>query len=254
MAEDTTAKDVPVIMEALHQVMVAVPYIQKDATNQHFKYQYVSEGAVLGAVRKAMLDAGLFLIPQITATHVEDGGRATVNLEFTLVHKSGAVWPWPIHWVGMGADNQDKAIAKAATSGVKYFLLKFLAIETGTDPDKDGDQREAAARPQQSGAARQPQASKSNQPGHQTKKTGVLKDGSEEANALYDELLTEMQRIRDQGDLQEFNDFRKNAAPDFKRLPKRMRDLLIEFRDECVRVLDTNPIEGEQEGQDGGTE
>lgn len=128
----------PEIIKAIAAVRAAVPYLQKDAKNAHFQYAYVSEGQVLGRVREAMGEAGLVIIPNVTATEHHEKGLVSASMEFELVHSSGKAWPEKIKWVGMGQDTQDKGVAKAATSGLKYFLLKLFMIETGDDPDKDG--------------------------------------------------------------------------------------------------------------------
>jgi len=136
----------PVILEAIQEVMTAVPYIKKSGRNEFNRYNYASEADVLGAIRPAMLKAGLILVPsllgqaRVEQMTTQKGGvnnLAYVTVEYTLAHKSGAIWPEKLHTEGCGMDTQDKAVAKAITSAQKYFLLKFFQIETGDDPDKD---------------------------------------------------------------------------------------------------------------------
>jgi hypothetical protein len=136
--------DRAVILSALHQVMEAVPYVQKTGNNAHFKYKFASEADVLAALRPAMLEAGLMLVPSVES-YAETGGKVFVEIHVTMSHKSGAVWPDRIVWRGCGQDSQDKALAKAITSAQKYGMLKLFQIETGDDPDTDGKPKEKAA-------------------------------------------------------------------------------------------------------------
>lgn len=137
------------IIAALNKVMEAVPYIQKTGKNEFHKYAYASEADLLAKLRPAMIEHGLVLIPsvvaaQVTEVHTTKSGaqnyRADVTLEMTLGHVSGECWP-PIPWRASGIDTEDKMIAKAITSGEKYFLLKLFMVETGTDPDADGGEQ-----------------------------------------------------------------------------------------------------------------
>ena len=130
------------ITEALHQVMTKVGYVQKKGVNQFHKYRYAGEADLLEALRPAMLEAGLILIPSATDyAPVDQYGNTFVKVEYTLAHKSGKVWPDKIGAVGCGNDKnskggvQDKGIYKALTGANKYLLFKLFQIETGDDPE-----------------------------------------------------------------------------------------------------------------------
>lgn len=131
------------ISQALHQVMSSVGYIQKTGKNAFHGYKYAGEADLLEKLRPAMLEAGLLLIPSITSVSpIDDHGVTTVQLEYSLVHKDGDVWPFKIGAAGQGGDKNkngvgDKGLYKAITGANKYLLFKLFQIETGDDPENE---------------------------------------------------------------------------------------------------------------------
>ena len=130
------------ICEALHSVMEKVGYVQKGSVNEFHRYKYASEGDLLSTLRPAMVEAGLMLIPSQTQhSAIDDYGNVIVEMEYTLCHSSGAVWPEKIRAIGCGNDKNskggvgDKGIYKAITGANKYLLFKLFQIETGDDPE-----------------------------------------------------------------------------------------------------------------------
>ena len=130
-------------------LMHSIGPVQKDARNAHFKYEYTSYEAMAAAVRAALFNAGLsFTIG--TGQVITEGPNRTVELEACFGDtETGAMRL--VRWTGEGVDNQDKATAKAITSGVKYLFLRNLLISTNEDVDPDADgpatkaERETAA-------------------------------------------------------------------------------------------------------------
>jgi len=130
------------IAKALHQVMEKVSYVQKTGKNAFHGYSYAGEADLLAVLRPAMIEAGLLLLPSNkTVSPVDDHGNVTVQIEYTLVHKDGDIWPEKLVAVGMGNDRAkngsvgDKGVYKAITGANKYLLFKLFQIETGDDPE-----------------------------------------------------------------------------------------------------------------------
>ena len=136
---------IQIIADALHEVMGKVAYVQKDATNDFHKYRYVSEMKLLDALRPAMVEVGLMLIPSVeTSTLDHATGNTDIIMSYTLMHKSGAVWPEKIRVPGCGNDKNkngigDKGVYKAMTGANKYLLFKLFQIATGDDPEVDAN-------------------------------------------------------------------------------------------------------------------
>lgn len=134
------------ILTALHAVMGAVGYVQKKGENKFHNYKYAGEANLLEVLRPAMVEHGLMLIPSArTRTDIDQFGNTAVEIEYTLAHKDGDVWPEKIIAMGMGNDKNksggvgDKGLYKALTGANKYLLFKLFQIETGDDPEKDSD-------------------------------------------------------------------------------------------------------------------
>jgi hypothetical protein len=129
------------IAQALHEVMSKVSYVQKSGKNAFHGYRYAGEADLLEKLRPAMLDAGLLLIPSIKGVSpIDEHGVTTVQMEYTLVHKDGDIWPNVICAAGQGGDKNkngvgDKGLYKAITGANKYLLFKLFQIETGDDPE-----------------------------------------------------------------------------------------------------------------------
>jgi hypothetical protein len=141
------------IAQALHQIMTEVGYVQKTGKNSFHGYKYAGEADLLEKLRPAMLNAGLLLIPSIkTVSPVDENGITTVQMEYTLVHKDGDVWPDKIGAAGAGGDKNkngvgDKGLYKAITGANKYLLFKLFQIETGDDPEVDSENERTVAAP-----------------------------------------------------------------------------------------------------------
>jgi hypothetical protein len=131
------------IAQALHEVMSKVSYVQKTGKNSFHGYRYAGEADLLEKLRPAMLEAGLLLIPSIKGVSpIDDNGITTVQMEYTLVHKDGDIWPSVICAAGQGGDRNkngvgDKGLYKAITGANKYLLFKLFQIETGDNPETD---------------------------------------------------------------------------------------------------------------------
>jgi hypothetical protein len=138
------------IAAALHEVMSKVGYVQKTGKNDFHGYRYAGEAKLLETLRPALVEAGLLLIPSAEVVSPADAhGNVTVRIAYTIAHKDGDVWPYPVYAVGCGNDRAkngnigDKGVYKALTGANKYLLFKLFQIETGDDPEKDDDAEHA---------------------------------------------------------------------------------------------------------------
>lgn len=143
------------IAAALHQVMTRIGYVQKKGTNDFQKYKYAGEAHVLEALRPEMVEAGIILIP--SGKHrsaIDEHGITHVEVEYTLLHKDGSVWPEKIIAYGDGGDKNskgvgDKGLYKALTGANKYLLFKLFQLETGdADPEAESEHDKEDAAPQ----------------------------------------------------------------------------------------------------------
>lgn len=132
------------LFKKLSAVMADVGYIQKDGFNSFHKYKYVTEAALVDAVRTKLAAANVMLIPsvvgvderQITTKKGDHSTVSTLRMEFTFCDGDTGE-TFTVQWAGAGDDAADKGIYKAYTGALKYFLMKTFLIPTGDDPESD---------------------------------------------------------------------------------------------------------------------
>lgn len=138
------------IASKLAAAAAACAYVQKDGSNQHFRYRFVSAANILGHVNDALAAAGLAVIgtaPEVVST--EGSGKDRIVTVRTAVTVADTTSDERAVFVGMGSgmDTGDKAVMKAQTAALKYAWLGAFSISTGDDPEADPetDKRAAAA-------------------------------------------------------------------------------------------------------------
>jgi len=123
----------------LARVMGKLNRLPKSGHNAHFNYDFVTDGDVSDAVRAALASENVAFFASLLRAST-DGKKTVADFLFTFADgETGATWP--CHWTGEAMDTQDKGTAKAATSALKYFLLKTFVLSAGDpvdDPDADG--------------------------------------------------------------------------------------------------------------------
>jgi hypothetical protein len=148
---EINAKDQAALFAKLARVAGKIGNLEKTGTNTHFNYKFVEENAVSDTVRRLLSDEGIAFFASMD--HVEINTISTPNNKggetltihavctFTFTFADGETGAtFACRWHGEAKDQQDKAINKAATAALKYYLLKNFMISTGKrkdDPDTD---------------------------------------------------------------------------------------------------------------------
>lgn len=124
------------LYKKIAQVMEKVQHLEKDGNIEYgkTKYKYVTEEKVTTAVRQAMIDVGLVILP-VSVDTAKVNGLTTVECQYKVVDIDTGQSEL-LASVGQGSDMQDKGSNKALTGAYKYLLLRTFAIPTGEDPDK----------------------------------------------------------------------------------------------------------------------
>ena len=126
-----------------NKVINLVGAIAKTGYNEYCDYSFVEEAEVVRVLRSALTKSGLslsvstseILPPQTIKSGLVELYNYTIKMTFTLVDtETGYSQSYP--WLGMGSDSSDKALYKAYTSGVKYFLLKNFLLPTDDDVER----------------------------------------------------------------------------------------------------------------------
>lgn len=131
------------IHEAMSRVMAEVGYVQKRGQMQGAaRYSYAKEADFIAAIRPAMVQEGVFIVPHKVETlttevvHTAKGtpmNRVVIRVAFLFCHSSGGTIE--VTTLGEGMDSGDKACNKALTGAMKYAMRQAFCIETGDDPD-----------------------------------------------------------------------------------------------------------------------
>ncbi len=151
------------LAKAIIQVMKAVDSIEKGATvgTGGSSYKGVKDIDVKQAYKKAMIDAGLCILPigidpttTITSWETNDQygkkRRTSVFTEvettYLLIHSESGE-SQEIKGYGHGSDSQDKSAGKATTYALKNAILYTFLTPTGNIDDTDGTHSEDIAQP-----------------------------------------------------------------------------------------------------------
>jgi hypothetical protein len=141
----------------LSKVLAEIGNVPKNGFNEHFKYNYVMESDLADHIRPLLAKHGIGLIYDCieASDHsiVNDRGK-TVNMVRVKVaitvgvedSEGNIIGEKTGHAFGQAADSGDKAIYKAMTGAVKYWLYKTFLVSTGDDPEQGNDLDKEAAK------------------------------------------------------------------------------------------------------------
>ena len=124
-------------------VMKEVGYVQKAGHNDFQNYKYATEADAIKAIRPAMLNHGLCMIPSVESVNQDEWGNTNVIMLYRIFDEEGNFLSFRA--AGSGNDKNskgvgDKGIYKALTGASKYALLKTFLMETGDDPEVPSEQ------------------------------------------------------------------------------------------------------------------
>ena len=124
-------------------VMKEVGYVQKAGHNDFQNYKYATEADAIKAIRPAMLNHGLCMIPSVESVNQDEYGNTNVIMLYRIFDEEGNFLSFRA--AGSGNDKNskgvgDKGIYKALTGASKYALLKTFLMETGDDPEVPSEQ------------------------------------------------------------------------------------------------------------------
>jgi hypothetical protein len=131
------------LFAAMAAVLGEIRRVPKNGRNDFHKYDYVTEGDLVDAVRDILSAHGMSFWPSVVEHKEEEVKnargktefKATVTLSVTFAHSNGG--SVTTTWVGQGVDASDKAYYKAYTGAVKYALMKTFMVSTGDDPEQE---------------------------------------------------------------------------------------------------------------------
>jgi hypothetical protein len=146
-------KEGSTLVMKLAKVMAETRWVEKKGRNAFFNYDYARETDILDAVRTKLAENGIFVFTSIESMETKETGKRTRDgspLHLVFVRTKHTFWDGEsgdtaeVFGSGCGEDSGDKAIYKAITGAMKYFVSKNFLISTGDDPEKDEEANRSA--------------------------------------------------------------------------------------------------------------
>jgi hypothetical protein len=133
------------IATAISAIMSEIGVVGEGGENKFQNYKYMSYKDMYRKLTPLMGKHGLAVIPTEKSKNLFDNDAVVMGTyQFTVIHKSGEVWPFQPEWTGVSRARDskggfdDKALNKCATAAQKYFLKALFQIPSGED-DEDPD-------------------------------------------------------------------------------------------------------------------
>lgn len=124
----------------LQEVLSNKPW-EKDGINRHQSYKYITEAQYKANFKAALQEVGLLW--RMETVKREYIGNVSDKMHLVLCDFKGTLTDpetgesQEYLFCGSGADNGDKALYKAVTGGLKFFLASNFNVAEANDPESD---------------------------------------------------------------------------------------------------------------------
>ena len=137
------------LYQKLARITGEVGAIKKGGTNREQHYQFIEYAAVAGELRSLFAKYNVVVVPYMARSGKQSrqqfktskgsiGTTALIDFTFVVINADKPDEKFSVTWTGEATDYGDKATNKAATSALKYYLMRqFNISEQGDDPDAD---------------------------------------------------------------------------------------------------------------------
>ena len=128
--------------QTVRAALAASGPVQKDKKNEHSKYSYLSEAKYKELFTQLLAEHGLELTSsceeekEIQTNHKSFGCGRVVTWQFTLTDTDTGYYE-ESYVTAEGWDSGDKAIYKAHTGALKYFLANTFMVASGDEVEND---------------------------------------------------------------------------------------------------------------------
>ncbi|TFB85826.1 hypothetical protein E3O44_12555 [Cryobacterium algoricola] len=148
---DSDLKDYPQlnIYQKIAKITGEVGLIKKGGTNKDQGYAFIEYAAVAGELRSLFAKYGVVIVPrmqvaskqsrnEVESKYGAKGNHALIDFSFNVVNADKPDDKFTVPWTGEALSFDDKGTNKAATSALKYYLMRqFNISEKGEDPDAE---------------------------------------------------------------------------------------------------------------------
>lgn len=120
------------ISNSLFEIQSKVKRLVHDSQNNHQHYKYVSVDAYYEFIRPLLNAAGLMIIPnEEDAGLSPDGKTLKIVFAFTILHKDGDVWDFPIRRTVYLPYHGAQSCGSALSYADKFIMRTLFKIPTG---------------------------------------------------------------------------------------------------------------------------
>lgn len=149
MGEQTTDTKNLNLYQKLAKITGEVGAIKKGGRNNEQKFDFIEYAAVAGELRGLFAKYNVLIVPYmqrstkqtrtpITSKYGAQGEHVLIDFTFVVYNADDPKEKFSVTWTGEATDYGDKGTNKAATSALKYYLMRqFNISEKGEDPDGD---------------------------------------------------------------------------------------------------------------------
>lgn len=234
------------VIEAVAGVMAEIRPVEKLGWNKFQNYAHARIGDLNAELTPLMGKHGIVVFQNEVDRQMFDGGKVvSVRYEFTVVHKSGEIWPERPLLTGMSSCRNskdgfdDKTFNKCHTAARKYFLISLFQIPVedasdadGSDSNEGNGERPAAARP-----TRRPPSPD----GKATPNVLPIVDGEQPA-AWAERFMKACEQSDTPATIQKWYGANLPAFEKLKRADAAIYDSLIDFMDQLEVKLAAKPV------------
>lgn len=145
--QDAQAEKPLNLYQKLAKITGEVGAIKKGGHNSEQKFDFIEYAAVAGELRGLFAKYNVLIVPymqkashqtrkEITSKYGAKGQHVVIDFTFVVYNADDPTEKFSVTWTGEAIDYGDKAITKAATSALKYYLMRqFNISEKGDDAD-----------------------------------------------------------------------------------------------------------------------
>lgn len=135
-------KQTETLAQKLVKVMSSLDDIPKRGYNDFHKYHFAREADVMQAVRTALSEHRIMILPSIaetlTQTKESNSGKTQFLTHVKMLYKiidadSGETME--LNWQGSGIDTEEKGLYKGLTGCHKTFFMKLFCLGSDDDPE-----------------------------------------------------------------------------------------------------------------------
>ena len=127
-----------VIANALFEIQSQIGTLGYDSDNEYAKYKYVSIDKYYEKMRPLMNDAGIMIIPDELESSLSDDRKLyRAVYQFTIIHKDGAVWNFPIRRSITLPFTGAQSAGSALSYVEKIAMRTIFKIDSGEKDDAD---------------------------------------------------------------------------------------------------------------------